>query len=140
MSYAIHTFGGDLEDTRTLTNFQKFEALSSKRPNIPANHPKQYEYGFFVESNPSFDKTEDYEYLIRYINAGKPPEPFSVNVDVITGDGTVLHTLKYTKCSALDFDWYYQEYIFFPTLTGVPNPEIRERYTVYCEGLTVDVP
>ncbi len=140
MSYAIHTFGGDLEDTRTLTNFQKFEALSSKRPNIPANHPKQYEYGFFVESNPSFDKTEDYEYLIRYINAGKPPEPFSVNVDVITGDGTVLHTLKYTKCSALDFEWYYQEYIFFPTLTGVPNPEIRERYTVYCEGLTVEVP
>ena len=78
--------------------------------------------------------------LVGYINAGKPPEPFYANVDVLTGDKTVLHTLKFTKCSAIDFDWYYQEFIFFPTLTGVPNPETRERYTLYCEGLTVAVP
>jgi len=140
MSYSIETFGGEFEDTRTYTNFPKFESLSWKRPNIPANHPKAYEYGFFVEANPSKDKAELYEFFSRYINAGKPPEPFNVNVDVITGDETVLHTLKFTKCSAIDYDWYLQEYVFFPTLTGVPNPETRERYTQYCEGLTVAVP
>ncbi len=140
MSYSIETFGGEFEESRTYTNFPKFETLSWKRPNIPANHPKAYEFGFFVESNPSKDKAELYELFTRYINAGKPPEPFYANVDVLTGDKTVLHTLKFTKCSAIDFDWYYQEFIFFPTLTGVPNPETRERYTLYCEGLTVAVP
>jgi len=140
MSYSIETFGGDLEDSRTYTNFQKFELLSWQRPNIPANHPKTYEYGFLVESNPSKDKADVYEFFSKYINAGKPPEPFYVNVDVLTGDKTILHTLKLTKCSAIDFDWYYQEYIFFPTLTNVPNPETRERYSIYCEGLTVAVP
>ena len=140
MSYSIETFGGEFEESRTYTDFPKFETLSWKRPNIPANHPKAYEFGFFVESNPSKDKAELYEFFTRYINAGKPPEPFYVNVDILTGDKTILHTLKFTKCSAIDYDWYLQEYIFFPTLTGVPNPETRERYTSYCEGLTVAVP
>ena len=40
MSYSIETFGGELQTSETFSNFQKFEALSMKRPNIPANHPK----------------------------------------------------------------------------------------------------
>jgi len=59
---------------------------------------------------------------------------------MVSGDGTILQRWNYAKCEVIDYTMHLQEYIFFPTLTGVPNPEIRERYTVYCEGLTVEVP
>ncbi len=140
MSFKLQSFGGELEETFTYTNFPKFESLSWERPQVPANHPKEFEFGFFVESNPSVDKAELYQDFARYINPGKAPEPFNVNVDVITGDGTVLHTLKYSKCSAIDLDWYLQDFVFFPALSNIPSPETRERYTHYCTGFWVEVP
>ena len=140
MSYEIRSFGGELEETYTYSDFRKFESLSEDRPLKPANHPKQYEYGFFVESNPSHEKTELYEFFSRYINTGKADEPYNVDIDVKTGDGTVLYTLKYQKCSAIDLIWYLQDLVFYPTLSKIPTPETRERYTFYCEGLQVGVP
>ncbi len=140
MKYEYRFYGGELEQTYIYSNFPKFDALSWKKPLVPANHPDQFQHGYLVESNPSQDKSEIYEFLSRYINPGKNPEPFKVDVSLMTGDSTVLYTLKYTLCSAVDYDWYVQEYTYYYGLSNIPLPELRERYTNYCNGFTVDVP
>jgi len=142
MSFRYHIFGGELPETLTLTSYPKFESLSYNRgPNTPIHHPNQYDHGFYVESSPSKEKVDDYQFLARYINPGqKAPEPYSVTVDVLTGDGTILHQLKYTKCSALDYDWYIQDFVTFYTVADSPTPELRERYTHYCEGFLIATP
>ena len=140
MTYEIRFFGGEMEQIYIYQNFPKVESLSWKNSLVPANHPNQYQYGFLVESNPSKDKSEIYQFLSRYINPGKTPEPFDVDLAMITGDGTILYTHKYTKCSAVDFDWYMQEKTSYYGLSSIPLPEVRERYINYCNGYTVQVP
>jgi len=140
MTYQISYFGGEMEQAYITQNFPKVESLSWKNSLVPANHPNPYQYGFSVESNPSRDKSEIYQFLSRYINPGKSPEPFNVDLTLNTGNGTILYTHKYTKCSAVDFDWYVQEKTSYYGLSNIPLPEVRERYTNYCEGYTVEVP
>jgi len=140
MTYEIRYFGGEMEQTHIYQNFPKVESLSWKNSLVPANHPNQYQYGFLVESNPSKDKSEIYQFLSRYINPGKTPEPFDVDLTLLTGDGTILYTHKYTKCSAVDFDWYLEDYTYNYGLSNIPKPELRERYTNYCTGYSVQVP
>jgi hypothetical protein len=140
MTYQIRYFGGEMEQTYISQNFPKVESLSWKNTLVPANHPNQYQYGFLVESNPSKDKLEIYQFLSRYINPGKTPEPFDVDLTLLTGDGTILYTHKYAKCSAVDFDWYVQEKTSYYGLSSIPLPEVRERYINYCNGYTVQVP
>jgi len=142
MSFNIHVFGGEAENTYSTTDFPRFESLSWKKSSrTPAHHPTPYEHGFLVESNPSKDKFEVYEFLARYINPGKPPEPYDVTVDVVTGDGTILYNLKYTKCSAIDLDWFLQDFLTFYELgKDHPTGETRERFTHYCRGFLVEVP
>jgi hypothetical protein len=140
MTYQIRYFGGEMEQSHIYQNFPRVQTLSWKTPLVPVNHPNQYQHGFFVESNPSKDKSEIYQFLSRYINPGKTPEPFDVDLTIITGDGTVIYTHKYTNCSAVDFDWYLQDITFYYELSNIPLPEMRERYTNYCTGYTVEVP
>jgi len=140
MTYEIKYSGGEMEQSHIYQNFPRVESLSWKNPVLPANHPNQYQHGFLVESNPSKDKSEIYQFLSRYINPGKTPEPFDVDLTLLTGNDTTLYTHKYTKCSAVDFDWYVQESTSYYGLSSIPLAEVRERYTNYCTGYTVEVP
>jgi hypothetical protein len=140
MSYRIHASDGELEFTRTTEQVPIFEALSQNRgPLTPLNHPKQYNFGFFIEATPDKDKTELYNYLARYVNPGKQPEPIDVDVEVLTGDGRILTTLQYKTCTAIDFDWYSQDFSFLYQITNESEEEIREKYIFYCDGYTIDV-
>jgi len=140
-SYLIHILGGELEQVYASDSFPSFRGLAWNRgPLTPLHHDKQYEFGFVLESLPSKDKTEAYEFLSRYVNPGKEPEPFDVKVDVLTGDGTILQTLEYFSCEAAEVDWYLQEFNFIYQFSGKQLEEIRERYTVYCQGHTLDIP
>jgi len=140
MTYQIRYFGGEMEQSYITQSFPKVESLSWKNSLVPANHPNQYQHGFLLESNPSKDKSEIYQFLSRYINPGKTPEPFDVDLTLLTGNGTILYTHKYAKCSAVDFDWYVQEKTSYYGLSSIPLPEVRERYINYCTGYSVEVP
>ena len=140
MSYRIHVFNGELEFTRTTEQIPIFEALSQNRgPLTPIHHDKQYNFGFLIEASPDKDKTEFYNFLARYVNPGKIPDPIDVDVEVLTGDGRVLETLQYRSCTAIDFDWYSQDFSFFYQITNEMEEEIREKFTFYCDGYTIDV-
>ena len=140
MSYRIHASDGELEYTRTNDEIPIFEGLSQNRgPLTPIHHEKQYNFGFFIEATPDKDKIDLYNFLARYVNPGKQPDPIDVDVEVLTGDGRVLETLQYRSCTAIDFDWYSQDFSFLYQITNEIDAEIREKFTFYCDGYTINV-
>ena len=140
MSYRIHASDGELEFTRTTDEIPIFKGLAQNRgPLTPIHHDKQYNFGFYIEALASKDKTELYEFLARYVNPGKQPEPIDVDVEVLTGDGRVLETLQYRSCTAIDMDFYSQEFSFIYQITNEIDMEVREKFTFYCDGFTIDV-
>jgi hypothetical protein len=140
MSYRIHVSDGELEFTRTTEQIPIFQGLAQNRgPLTPIHHEKQYDFGFYVEATPDIDRVELYDFLSRYVNPGKQPDPIDVDIDVLTGDGRVLETLQYGSCTAIDFDWYTQDLAFRYQITNELKEEIREKFTFYCDGFTIDV-
>jgi len=140
MSYRIHISDGELEFTRTTEEIPIFQGLAQNRgPLTPIHHAKQYNFGFYVEATPDKDRIELYDFLARYVNPGKQPEPIDVDIDVLTGDGRVLETLNYSSCSAIGLDWYTQDFSFLYQITNEIEEEIREKFTFYCDGFTIDV-
>ncbi len=140
MSYRIHASDGELEFTRTNEQIPIFEGLSQNRgPLTPIHHEKQYNFGFLVEATPDKNKIDLYNFLARYINPGKQPEPIDVDVEVLTGDGRIIETLQYRSCTVIDFDWYTQDFSFLYQITNEIDEEIREKFTFYCDGYTINV-
>jgi hypothetical protein len=140
MSYTIHVSDGELKFTHTTDEFPIFKGLVQNRgPLTPLNHDKQYNMGFYVEALPDKSKNDFYNFFVRYVNPGKEPEPIDVDVDILTGDGRVLETLQYRSCTAIDFNLYSQEILFLYQITHKIDEEIREKYTFYCDGFTINV-
>jgi hypothetical protein len=139
--YTISAYSGEVSVNHTSKEFPIFKGLvQNKGLLIPSQHAKKYEVGFYVEGLPGKEKEDFYNFLARYTNPGKTPEPFNVDVDVFTGDGRIIETLQYRKCSAIDFDWYTQDVIFFYQISGKIEEEIRERYTFYCNDYRIELP
>ena len=140
-SFEISVFGGELTQVYVSDKLQKFESIRRDRGTLtPLSHDKQYDFGFVIESLPEKEKAPFYKFLSRYINPGKTPEPFDVNIDTINGDGTILHRLQYVNCDAVDFWWYLQQANWFYQFSQKEQDEIRERYIFYCEGFRIDFP
>jgi hypothetical protein len=139
--FEVSVFGGELAQVHQTDRIQKFEPIRRDRgPLTPLSHDKQYDFGFVLESLPQKEKAPFYEFISRYINPGKIPEPFDVNIDTINGDGTILHSLQYSNCDAVDFWWYLQQANWFYQFSQKEQDEIRERYVFYCEGFRIDFP
>jgi len=140
-SFEISVFGGQLTQTYTSDKLQKFEPIRrGTGPLTPLSSAKQYDFGFVIESLPLKEKASFYKFMSHYINPGKPPEPFDVNVDTINGDGTILHRLQYVNCDGVDFWWYLQDANWFYQFSQKEQDEIRERYIFYCEGFRIEFP
>ena len=140
MSYNIRVFGGELQYTYSNEEIPIFRGLDEKRgPFTPLHHSKKYDVGFYVEALPSKENVQFYNFLSKYVNPGKQPEPINVDIEVITGDGRILETLQYRKCTAIDYDLFSQQYTFHYQITNQIQDEIRERLTFYCDGYTINV-
>jgi len=137
-SFIISVFGGEFTEILTGNNINKFEALRRDRGDqTPSNSANEHTYGFSVESLPTEEKKQLYEFLARYINPGKEPEPFDVTVDTILGNGDILHRLHYTKCDARDFSWYLQDATWLYQFNGQQQEEIRSKYILECVGFKI---
>ena len=137
MFFIISMFGGELTQIHTGDSLQKFETIRVDREAQPASHAKQSEIGFLVESLPTHDKKQLYEFFARYVNPGKAPEPYDVTIDTVLGSGEILHRLHYTKCETVDFSWYLQDATWIYQFSNEQQKEIRERYIIYCTGLSM---
>jgi len=140
-SFRISAYDGELTQIYSTENLQKFESIRKDRGALtPVNHAKQFDHGFLIESLPEKNKSLFYEFISRYVNPGKAPEPFDVSLDMITGAGNVLYTMEYANCDAIDFVWYLQQGSWYYQFSGDESGEIRERYIFYCEGFGIDIP
>ncbi|MGV7225646.1 MAG: hypothetical protein ACQ9CV_01830 [Nitrosopumilus sp.] len=140
-SFRISAFEGDFIQTHSTENLQKFESIRRDAgPLTPLNHAKQFDYGFLIESLPEKNKAPFYEFVSKYVNPVKSPEPFDVSLEMITGSGDVLYTLEYVNCDAIDFMWYLQQGSWYYQFSEAESSEIRERYIFYCEGFGLDFP
>jgi len=140
-SFRISAYDGEFTQIYSSENLQKYESIRKDRgPYTPLNHAKQFDYGFTVESLPEKNKALFYEFISRYVNPGKAPEPFDVSLDLLTGAGNVLYEIQYVNCGAVDFLWYLQQGAWVFQFSEAEDGEIREKYIFYCEGYGIDFP
>ena len=125
MSYVVHFSEGEIIIPHTYLTFSKYKQIDSTH--------------FWLESLPSQDKELFYDSIIaRYINPGKSPELIDVSVDLVTGDGTILQSWQYHKCSVTDYVIYRDDNIMFTRFVKNIDYEIRDKTTFDCAGLNVD--
>jgi len=95
---------------------------------------------FTLESLANKDKEEFYEFASQYYNPGiAKPQPFDVTVDLVTGDGSILQSWKYSKCDLESFDTYMQDNLLYFTMNGKKaTSEIRDKSSFDCVGFSVD--
>ena len=143
-NFIVHFSDGLLPEKFTVTTFAKFEMTSSV--NL-ANEPytfSTYKFGdtpeFLLEGLPSIDKKLFYEGINRWLNENTLLEPFDVDVDVVAGDGTIIHTWAFVDCKPNAFGTYLQDVKFYYQLVEEDVPEIRERATFECRGVDLEVP
>ena len=140
-SFKISIFGGELSEPVLNKQVYSFENLRRERVGLtPNNEANQYDRGFTVESLPTQDKKIFYEFVAKYVNPGKTPEPFDVNLDTVLGDDSILHRFHYVNCDFIDVTWYLQQGNWLYQYSEKLQEEIRERYSVQCEGYKVEFP
>jgi len=142
MFYTARASGGQLP-REIVADFHKFTPFTSEESPIRADNPTDLKttYKFALESLPSKDKLDFYR-MVRDVIAGSTfaDEPFDVNVDVVTGDGTVIQTWAYRDCTIDNYVTYLQDTVFFFQFSHEQTFEIRERAIAHCRGFDLEVP
>ena len=130
-----YTFGKFTPVDRNNIQFPGLEDVVALPANLIGGNPK-----FTLESLPSQDKTAYYNFLYQYINPGRSAnaEPTDVKIDLVSGDGNVLQSWKYHRCTATAYTAYRQEIVFIWKFRQTLDPEIRDKAVFSCSGLAVD--
>ncbi len=136
--YIVRISGGEFTETLTFDTFESF------RPGedpifINSLRTQGLSAYFMLESLPSKDKTAFYDLISKYYNPGKTPEPFDVDIDGLSGDGTPIVTFSYNRCQLEDYFPYLQNFTFLYPLSNEVGSEIRDRVIFACQGLQVEV-
>ena len=136
-SFAVHFSGGDIQTPQSSFIFSKFVPVTA-HDTLPILLPG-YSIGdkpqFTLESLPSNDKDEYYEFLSTYLNPGKEPEPFDVTVDLLTDDGSLLQSWKYSDCDTTNYALFYFENLLFYKFKQTYGSEIRDKAYFECNGI-----
>ncbi len=139
MAFTVDFSNGDIKTKQTFNTFSKFTHIDK---NIHTPVPFNYDnisYGLEIESLPSDDKKPFYENLVKpSINPGKKPEPFDIDIKVLTGDGSTLQLWQYQKCVINSYTPYLDENLFKIKFVGSLSSEIRDKTAFSCTGFTQD--
>jgi len=137
--FAVRFSGGEIPFSGDTLSFSKFTPVigdTTSEPQIAHlvyNTPQ-----FLLSSLPSKQNESFYNWIGRYINAGKPPESFDVTIDLITGDNSILQTWSYTKCDVIDYVTYFEDLFPVAKFSGGFAPEFRDKSIFQCRGLMID--
>lgn len=116
--YLLHVSGGELTQTRSAELTQKFNSMGNQQ--------------FLLESLPNKQQKAGYDFISRYLNPGKVPEPFDVKVDMVTGDGTILYSIDYSKCAVTNYAVHLNENMRLNKFLPQMKSEIREKGILDC--------
>jgi hypothetical protein len=142
--FVVHFSDGLIEKPFTVNTFSKFESTSSQsRDTHPYKFPMYYfkdKPEFFLEGLPSMDKKDLYRGIDRWMTKSTTLSAFDVNIDVVSGDSTVIQTWSYTNCQPTAYGTYLQDVINFYQYSGEEKSEIRDRVAFSCTSVLLKVP
>ncbi len=129
--------GGEITTLQSSFAFSKFVPveLNELLPILLSGYMIDDRPQFTLESLPSNDKDEYYEFIGTSLNPGKEPELFEVTVEVISGDETTIQTWDYGKCNISNYDIYLDNSLLNYKYHERWQSEIRDRIFSDCGGL-----
>lgn len=87
----------------------------------------------FLGGLPNVQHKDAYDLISRYVNE-KAPEPTDLRIDTVTGDGTILFSTVYSKCTVSDAALYYIDNLAIIRYVPGLAPEIRGQSVLDCTG------
>ena len=135
MSFVVHFSNGYFTKTLTIYTFNTFFHVSSNVGTNQLDFSQGLESipAFTLQSLPSKDKSLLYNMVDRYVST-KNPEPFSVLVDIVAGDGSIIQTWDYRKCSIEDYSTFVDSNKENYRFSNIDDLEIRELFVFACLG------
>jgi len=88
---------------------------------------------FTLQSLPSKDKSQLYGLVEDYVSRNTP-EPFTVEVDILAGDGEVIQTWEYRKCAIEDYTVFSDQNKENYRFSNTDDIELRELFVFACSG------
>ena len=135
--YIVH-FWDTSNGSKTFTTFGKFQPIITKSPISPVGTSK-YSTGFALESLTGKNNQWYYNNIINdYVNPGKVPQPFSADIDVVSGDGGLLETFKYKKCQLNEYVPFLSDNLVRLQFIKQFKSEVRDRADFTCDGFQVN--
>jgi len=138
VAFTVEISGGEFQRPFVIYTFDDIEFTEKEKKFVTSSNHQQLEYSLELGSLPSKDKEEFYKLVNEHYNVGKDPEPFDVKVDILTGDGVILQTWDYTKCSITDYDTFLFDSLLYYKGHGGRASEIRDNTSFDCIGFAVD--
>ena len=136
--YIVH-FWDTYNGSKTFTTFSKFQPINAKNSQTPAGSQK-YRTGFSLESLPSKNNQWFYNSIISdYINPGKTPNPFSADIDIVTGNGNILQTYHYKNCKVDGYVPFLSENLIRLQFLKQFESAVRDKTDFTCNGFLVDL-
>jgi len=125
MLHLAHWYGGELQNLRSTALLQEFNTLSDSN--------------IFVGGLPNIHHKDAYQFVSRYINPGKAPEPVDMRFDTVTGDGTILFSTVYDKCTIKDASTYLSDNMALIRYVPGLKSEIHGNSLIDCVGANFNV-
>ncbi len=125
--------------------FEKFELSTSTFGSADDPRGRMYEFRdtnptFFLESLPSTDKKQFYDFIADWMDRGDTMNEFDVDVEVLDGTGAVIQIWAFERCEITSYGTYLQDTIFIYQYSGVQDSEIRDRANFSCVGIHLETP
>ena len=125
--------------------FEKFELTTSDPGNADDPRGRMYNFRdtaptFFLESVPSADKKQFYDFIGDWMDRGDLLNEFDVDIAVLDGTGTVIQTWAFKNCGITSYGTYLQDTVFIYQFSGGQDSEIRDRTNFSCVGISLETP
>jgi len=129
----------------SVSYFEKFEIATSQPGQADDPRGRMYDFRdinpqFFLESLPSSDKKQFYEFVGDWMDRGNLLNEFDVEIDVLDGTGSTIQIWEFNTCEITSYGTYLQDTIFIYQFSGVQDSEIRDRTNFSCAGIHLRVP
>lgn len=125
MLHLTHWYGGELQNPRSSALLQEFNTLDDSN--------------IFVGGLPNIHHKNAYQFISRFINPGKVPEPTDMRFDTVTGDGTILFSTVYDKCTVKDASTYLSDNMALIRYAPSLKSEIHGSSLIDCVGTNFEV-
>ncbi len=144
-SIVVRFSDGPLPSEVPFTTFSLFQPVNFREDSLL--HSNIYRFGdkpmFLLSSLPSKDKIPLYKAIDKeyFARTGDPTiSPFTVEIDILAGDGSLIQTWKYKKCQIIGYGTHLQNIINLMPFSGEDGSEFRDKIAAQCAGVRLNTP